>query len=144
MRKLISILLSVILITSLSSCQEKETTTPSIFERSKGNTAYQILIYAFDSSDGDGLGDFKGVTQRLEYLKDLGITLIWLSPLHKAGSYHGYDVIDYYSVNPDYGTLDDFKELIEEAHKQGISVILDMVLNHTSFNSSVVYRCLSK
>ena len=134
MRKLITKLLSIVLLTSIISCENVETKSPSIFDRSRGNTAYQILIYAFDSSDGDGLGDFKGVTQRLEYLKELGITLIWLSPLHKAGSYHGYDVIDYYSVNPDYGTLDDFKELVEEAHKLGISVILDMVLNHTSSN----------
>lgn len=132
MKKGLGFLLSIILLGSLISCNNQETTTPSIFDRDKGNTAYQLLIYAFDSSNGDELGDLEGIRQRLDYLKDLGITLIWLSPIHEASSYHGYDVIDYYSINKDYGTLDDFKNLINDAHERGISIILDMVLNHTS------------
>jgi glycosidase len=145
MKKLITILSSICLLVSLSSCNNVETTTPAVFDPTKGNTAYQILIYSFNSSDGDGMGDFKGITERVNYLKDLGITLVWLSPLHKASSYHGYDVIDYYSVNPDYGTIDDFKEMVNAFHNAGISVILDMVLNHTSrSNQWFIDACQNK
>ncbi|OGN75137.1 MAG: hypothetical protein A2X24_11270 [Chloroflexi bacterium GWB2_54_36] len=88
------------------------------------------------------MGDFNGITQKLDYLNDgypdtqtdLGITAIWLMPIHPSPSYHGYDVINYYAVNPEYGTMDDFKRFLAEAHSRGIKVILDLVLNHTSSN----------
>lgn len=101
---------------------------------------YEIFVRAFADSDGDGIGDLNGLIQKLDYLNDgnpetttdLGITGIWLMPINKAASYHGYDVTDYYAINPEYGTMEDFERLIEEAHKRGISVIMDLVLNHTS------------
>jgi glycosidase len=101
---------------------------------------YEIFVRSFADSDGDGIGDFKGLTAKLDYLndgdpataEDLGITGIWLMPIHESPSYHGYDVRDYYSINPDYGTMADFEEFLSEAHKRGIAVIIDMVLNHTS------------
>ncbi len=101
---------------------------------------YEIFVRSFYDSNGDGIGDFNGIIEKLDYLNDgdpatdtdLGITGIWLMPIFPSPSYHGYDVTDYYSVNPDYGTLDDFKRLLEEAHARGIRVIIDMVLNHTS------------
>src|SRR5919109_147792 len=101
---------------------------------------YEIFVRSFYDSDGDGIGDFNGITSKLDYLNDgdpntttdLGITGLWLMPIHPSPSYHGYDVTDYYDVNPEYGTLDDFKSLIDEAHQRGIRITIDLVLNHTS------------
>lgn len=93
---------------------------------------YEIFVRSFADSNNDGIGDFKGITQKLDYLADLGVKGLWLMPIHPSPSYHGYDVTDYYAVNPDYGTLDDFKELLKEAHARGIRIILDLVINHTS------------
>lgn len=94
---------------------------------------YEIFVRSFYDSDGDGIGDFQGIIARLDYLKDdLGIGGIWLMPVNQSPSYHGYDVSDYYRVNSDYGTLEDFQELIEECHKRDIKLIMDLVLNHTS------------
>jgi alpha-amylase len=101
---------------------------------------YEIFVRSFYDSDGNGIGDFNGITAKLDYLNDgnpetttdLGVTGIWLMPINPSPSYHGYDVTDYFTVNSDYGTLDDFKNLLNEAHKRGIRVIMDLVLNHTS------------
>ena len=102
--------------------------------------AYQVLIYSFADSDGDGYGDFQGLISKLDYLNDgnpetstdLGVELLWLSPIHPAASYHGYDVKDYMAVNPKYGTMADFDQLIAECAKRNIKVILDLVFNHSS------------
>ncbi len=101
---------------------------------------YEIFVRSFADSNGDGIGDFNGLTAKLDYLNDgdpdtttdLGVTGLWLMPIMPSPSYHGYDVSDYYAVNPEYGTLDDFKRLVAEAHKRGIRVTIDWVLNHTS------------
>jgi alpha-amylase len=93
---------------------------------------YEVFVRSFQDSDGDGIGDFQGVMQRLDYLQELGITGIWLMPIHPSPSYHGYDVTDYYAVNPDYGTMDDFKALLRGARERNIKIILDLVVNHTS------------
>ncbi len=101
---------------------------------------YEIFVRSFQDSNGDGIGDFKGLISRLDYLNDgdpntntdLGITGIWLMPIMPSPSYHGYDVTDYKAINPQYGTMDDFKQFLAEAHKRGIAVIIDLVLNHTS------------
>lgn len=101
---------------------------------------YQIFVRSFYDSDGDGVGDFNGIIEKLDYLNDgdpktttdLGISGIWLMPINPSPSYHGYDVTDYYDVNHDYGTMEDFNRLLEEAHARGIYVIMDLVLNHTS------------
>lgn len=98
----------------------------------ENNVGYQLLVYSFNDSDGDGRGDIKGITQKLDYFVDLGVNVLWLSPINKSGSYHGYDVQDYYAVNSRLGTEEDLKELIEEAHKKDIKILLDLVLNHTS------------
>ncbi len=101
---------------------------------------YEIFVRSFYDSDGDGIGDFNGIAAKLDYLNDgdpstttdLGVTGLWLMPIHPSPSYHGYDVTDYYEVNPDYGTLEDFRHLLDEAHQRGIRVTIDLVLNHTS------------
>ena len=97
----------------------------------RSSTTYQLLIYSFADSDGDGIGDFKGIQNRLDYLDGLGATALWLSPAHPSDSYHAYDVTDYYTVNPLYGTEEDFKNLIDAAHDKGISIYMDYVLNHS-------------
>lgn len=94
---------------------------------------YQVFVRSFADSNGDGVGDLNGVISKLDYLKDLGIGGIWLMPIHPSPSYHGYDVTDYYGVNPQYGTMDDLKKLLDEAHKRSIKVIMDLVVNHTSW-----------
>ncbi|GKU26650.1 alpha-amylase family glycosyl hydrolase [Clostridium folliculivorans] len=98
----------------------------------KDRTFYEIFVASFNDSNGDGLGDLKGVEQKLDYLKDLGISGIWLMPINESPSYHGYDVSDYYNVRKKYGTMDDLYSLINEAHKRDIAVYMDLVINHTS------------
>lgn len=93
---------------------------------------YQIFVRSFADSDGDGIGDLNGITSRLDYLKDLGVTALWLTPIFQAASYHGYDTTDYYAIQPEYGTQDDLARLVDEAHARGMKVILDYVAGHTS------------
>ena len=93
---------------------------------------YEIFVHSFYDTDNDGIGDLNGVTAKLDYVKEMGFNGIWLMPIHPSPTYHKYDVKDYYAIDPDYGTLDDFKVLIEEAHKRGINVIMDLVVNHSS------------
>jgi len=99
----------------------------------KTGVIYEVHVRAFYDSDGDGIGDFRGLTSRLDYLKDLGITAIWLLPFYPSPLRDdGYDIADYYNVHPNYGTLQDFEEFLTEAHKRGLRVITEVVLNHTS------------
>ncbi len=93
---------------------------------------YEVFVRAFADSDGDGIGDFKGILAKLDYIQALGVSALWLMPIHPSPSYHGYDVTDYRDVNPDYGTMDDFLDLLDAAHSRGIKVLLDVPLNHTS------------
>lgn len=95
-------------------------------------TWYEIFVYSFCDSDGDGIGDLKGVTSKLDYLQELGVNGIWLMPIHPSPTYHKYDVTDYYAIDPQYGTMEDFEELMEQCQARNIHVILDLVLNHTS------------
>ena len=93
---------------------------------------YEIFVHSFYDTDNDGIGDLNGVTAKLDYIKEMGFNGIWLMPIHPSPTYHKYDVKDYYAIDPDYGTLDDFKTLITEAHNRGIRVIIDLVVNHSS------------
>lgn len=101
----------------------------------RASTTYQLLIYSFADSNSDGVGDFKGIQNKLDYLDGLGVTALWLSPAHPTSSYHGYDVDDYFTVNPLFGTEDDFKSLIDAAHSKGIKIYMDFVLNHSGKNN---------
>lgn len=104
------------------------------------STFYEIFVRSFKDADGDGIGDFKGLTSQLDILNDgdpntdtdLGVTGIWLMPIHPSPSYHGYDVTNYRDINPQYGTLEDFDLFLAAAHDRGIRVIIDFVLNHSS------------
>lgn len=103
-------------------------------------TYYEVFLYSYYDSNGDGTGDINGLISKLDYLNDgddttdtdLGVNGIWLMPIMPSTTYHKYDVVDYYDVDPEYGTVDDFKNLIAECDKRGIKVIIDFVINHTS------------
>ncbi|MED4128370.1 alpha-amylase family glycosyl hydrolase [Shouchella miscanthi] len=105
--------------------------TPFV-EDTESRIYYEIFVRAFADGDGDGIGDLKGATSKLDYLHDLGVTGIWLMPINPSPSYHGYDVTDYTDVHPDYGTIEDMKTFVKEAHNRGIDVIIDFVMNHSS------------
>lgn len=152
------LLISLLFFTLLSACSQDPTVnepeiiipTPTLTQTTSisqhnfpwWNDAvfYEIFVRSFYDSDGDGIGDFQGLTAKLDYLNDgdpntnddLGISGIWLMPIFPSTSYHGYDVIDYKDVNPEFGSMDDFKKFLEESHKRNIKVIIDFVVNHTS------------
>src|SRR2546422_1000769 len=96
------------------------------------NVCYEVFVRSFYDSNGDGIGDLRGLTQKLDYISGLGADCVWLMPVAESPSYHGYDVTDYYKVEPDYGTNDDFKAFVGAAHQHRIRVLVDLVLNHTS------------
>ncbi|MFU8888111.1 MAG: alpha-amylase family glycosyl hydrolase [Trueperaceae bacterium] len=93
---------------------------------------YQVFVRSFQDSDGDGIGDLRGLAARLPYLAGLGITGLWLTPIHPSPSYHGYDVTDYRGVHPELGTMADFLAFLDAAHRHGMRVVLDLVVNHSS------------
>ncbi|MCC8167788.1 MAG: alpha amylase [Clostridiales bacterium] len=93
---------------------------------------YEIFVYSFYDSDGDGIGDLNGVTEKLDYIEEMGFNGIWLMPIMPSSSYHKYDVDDYYAIDEAYGTMEDFENLVEECHERGIRIIIDFVINHTS------------
>ena len=105
-----------------------------------GSTCYEVFVRSFYDSDGDGVGDLRGLTAKLDYINDgnprseksLGARCVWLMPIAESPSYHGYDATDYYHVARAYGTNEDFKRFVAAAHRRGIRVLVDMVLNHTS------------
>ena len=97
----------------------------------RADISYQVLVYSFADGDGDTKGDLKGLTERLDYLDEMGVSAVWLSPIHPSSSYHGYDMLDYEAVNPTFGTDADLQAFIDAAHARGIRVYLDYVLNHT-------------
>ena len=99
----------------------------------KNAVIYQIYPRSFADSNGDGIGDIPGIISKLDHLQDLGINVIWLSPVYASPNEdNGYDISDYLSIHPDYGTMDDFDELVREAKARGISIVMDLVINHTS------------
>ena len=131
---LIGLLLALSIVPA--AAQDDTTATPWWNDR----VFYEIFVRSFYDSAADGIGDLQGVIQKLDYLNDgdpttttdLGVTGIWLMPIMQSPSYHGYDVTDYQTVEEDYGTTEDFRELMAAAHERGIAVIVDFVANHTS------------
>ena len=113
--------------------------TSSTFKEDKPGVGYQIFVPSFADSDGDGFGDLQGIIGKLDYLKDLGVDVLWLTPIQESNSYHGYDVTDYYKIDSRFGTLSDYQELLFKAHQRGMKVLMDMVINHTS-KSNVLYK----
>ncbi len=93
---------------------------------------YEIYVRSFADSDGDGIGDFNGITAKLDYIESLHVDVVWLMPVHPSPSVHGYDVTDFFDVHPDYGTMDDFRNMVAEFHARDIRVIIDFVSSHAS------------
>ena len=94
---------------------------------------YQVYPRSFRDSNGDGMGDIRGITEKLDYIKSLGVDAIWLSPVFKSPQDdNGYDISDYQDIDPTFGSMADMKELLDQANARGIKILVDMVLNHTS------------
>ncbi len=99
----------------------------------KKSVVYQVYPRSFMDANGDGIGDLQGITQKLDYLRDLGVDVIWLSPIYQSGGTDaGYDISDYRAIEPAFGTMDDFDELLKQAHSRGLKIVMDLVVNHTS------------
>lgn len=136
MKKTLAI--ALLCIVSCASAGKRRAITPGAgapqwtHEWARGAVFYEIFVRSFQDSNGDGIGDFNGMTSKLDYLKELGVDGIWLMPMFESTSYHGYDTTDYDNVERDYGTNEDFQRFLDEAHKRDIRVIVDLVLNHTS------------
>jgi alpha-amylase len=137
MKKILFFLLTVLMLVSCATTGKNEVISvgniPEVeITDDEYRNWYEIFVWSFYDTDNNGIGDFNGVTEKLDYIKDMGFNGIWLMPVMKGTSYHKYDVEDYYAVDPDYGTMDDFENLLEEAHKRGIRIIIDLVVNHSS------------
>ncbi|HEU4558111.1 MAG TPA: alpha-amylase family glycosyl hydrolase, partial [Longimicrobium sp.] len=138
MRRIVLASLSAALVAGPAAAQGDAAAPAAPWTR--GATCYEVFVRSFADSNGDGVGDINGLIQRLDYIndgnpatqRDLGAQCIWLMPIAESPSYHGYDVVDYFNVDREYGTNADFKRLMAEAHRRGIHVLVDMVLNHSS------------
>jgi len=139
MKKFLALLLALLMLSGCAAPAAQSKTEKALAEISQLGTSpddnyrtwYEIFVYSFCDSNGDGIGDLKGVTSKLDYLQELGINGIWLMPIHPSQSYHKYDVSNYEAIDPAYGSLDDFRELLAECEKRDIHLIMDLVLNHT-------------
>jgi alpha-amylase len=129
MKNYLTLIIPLLIFTQ--ACSEKKTTQEENHWPHAGIT-YEIFVQSFYDTDGDGIGDFNGVTKKLDHVKELGANAIWFMPIMPSPSYHKYDVTDYKAVHPDYGTMEDFKNLLEEAHQRDIKIVIDMIINHTS------------
>lgn len=99
----------------------------------KKSVVYEIYVKSFKDSNGDGIGDLKGITEKMEYLQELGVDVLWLTPVYESpGDDNGYDISDYCSIMKGFGTMEDFEELLGEAHKRKMKIVMDLVVNHTS------------
>ncbi len=99
----------------------------------KKSVVYEIYVKSFRDSDGDGLGDLQGITGKLDYLKELGVDVLWLTPIYESpNDDNGYDISDYCSIMESLGTMEDLEELLDQAHRRGLRIVMDLVVNHTS------------
>jgi glycosidase len=131
MKKFLATLLAGLALLPLTSCGPFEYDIEDV-SNENSSVFYEIFVGSFYDSDGDGMGDLNGVTQKLDHLVDLGVGGIWLMPIHPSPTYHKYDVTDYYGIAPQYGTIADFENLLDEAEARHIDVLMDLVINHTS------------
>ena len=111
-----------------------QSATSPTFKSSMG-IGYQIFVASFADSNGDGLGDIRGIINSLDYLEDLNVNCLWLTPIQQSESYHGYDVTDFGAIDSKFGTMDDYRELVDEVHERGMTILMDFVINHTSKNN---------
>lgn len=108
----------------------------------KESVVYQVYPRSFCDSNGDGIGDINGITSKLDYLQELGINVIWLSPVYQSpNDDNGYDISDYQAIMKEFGTMEDFDRMLEQAHERGIKIVMDLVVNHTSDEHSWFIEC---
>ena len=141
LRKAIAMILAIGMLTAvITSCKQEPKTEKKVYDDNYRNF-YEIYVRSFSDSNGDGIGDLQGVISKIDYLKaargqddshSLGIDAVWFMPIFPSPSDHKYDVTDYYGIDPSYGTMEDFDELLKKFHERGIHIILDLVLNHSS------------
>jgi alpha-amylase len=133
-RNLLPLTLMAILFSA--GCTVRSTGTSANDDQSRARwpyaVSYEVFVRAFADSNGDGIGDLRGLAGKLDYLQDLGVQSLWLMPIHPSPTYHKYDVTDYKGIHPDYGTMADFEYFLAEAHQRGIRVVIDLVINHSS------------
>ena len=130
-RKILSILLIFAMLCTLcAGCGQREEKIELIDDAYRNY--YEIFPGSYYDSDGDGSGDLQGIIQKLDYIADMGFNGIWMTPIMPSPTYHKYDVTDYYHIDPSFGTLEDYQALVEACHERGISLLVDMVFNHTS------------
>lgn len=161
MKKFLSVFVSLLIASScvLTGCSTQKSpkddpvdAVEAVQSTDKYRNYYQIFVNSFCDSDGDTVGDIPGIISKLDYLNDgdpnggddLGIDGIWLTPIMPSRSYHKYDVDDYYNIDETFGTLDDFDKLLEECHKRGINVIIDLVLNHISSQNPLYLQAVEE
>lgn len=133
MKKILALVLAIVCMLSLlSGCAATPAEPEIVPVDDKYRNYYEVFVYSYADSDGDGIGDFKGLEGKLDYIRDMGFNGIWLMPIMPSPSYHKYDVTDYYAVDPQYGTMEDFRSMLEKAHALGIRIIIDLVVNHSS------------
>lgn len=132
MKKTLLMIISIVLL--MSGCGKRTDKQVKIADAVDDNyrNYYEVFVYSFYDSDGDGIGDLKGVEEKLDHIAELGCNGIWLMPIMPSATYHKYDVCDYMAIDEQYGTMEDYEALINEAHDKHIRVIIDMVINHTS------------
>ena len=110
----------------------------------KDTIVYQIYPRSFKDTDGNGVGDLRGIIEKLDYIASLGVNAIWLSPIYKSpNDDNGYDIADYKSIQPEFGTMEDFDELVAKAKDRGIGIVMDLVINHTSDEHEWFQRALA-
>lgn len=131
MKKGISFLL--ITLFSLVSCNNKDNLFDTkLAKEDKYRTYYEIFPRSYADSNNDYIGDLKGIENKLDYISDMGFNGVWLTPINETKTYHGYDVVDYYKINPQFGDIEDLKSLVNKAHQKDINIIIDLVINHSS------------
>ena len=130
MKRIVSLIVILMLLTGCGRVNSSASVNNAIDDNYRNY--YEVFVYSFYDSDGDGTGDIKGVEEKLDYITELGCNGIWLMPVMPSTTYHKYDVTDYMNIDPQYGTIEDFESLMRAAHDKNIRVIVDMVINHTS------------
>jgi len=123
-----------LLLLLLTACASTPPPPPAQWDHdwARGAVFYEVFVRSFSDSDGNGVGDLRGLTSKLDYLDDLGVDALWLMPVFQSPSYHGYDTVDYELIDDEYGSAEDFQRLLDEAHKRDIRIIVDFVMNHSS------------
>lgn len=145
-RKFLSLCLLSLSLISFSSCSNdhiEEVPLEKVFTQDKYRSIYQIFPYSFADSDKDGIGDLKGIIDKFDYIKDLNYTGLWLTPVHPSSTYHKYDVDDYKAIDPKFGTLDDYDKLVKKCHDNNMTILMDLVFNHTSIDNIWFQKCIA-